>query len=113
VRTLLIEAACAYRYTPKVNGIIERRSQHIDPAIRDLAWKAQLRLTDKYRRLIARGKHKNVAVTAAAARELAAFIWEAARLLHRASHGSVRPLNEMARWRRRRDDVSWSAATVC
>jgi transposase len=113
VRTLLIEAACAYRYTPKVNGIIERRSQHIDPAIRDLAWKAQLRLTHKYRRLIARGKHKNVAVTAAAARELAAFIWEAARLLHRASHGSVRPLNEMARWRRRRDDVSWSAATVC
>lgn len=81
VRTLLIEAAWAYRYTPKVSGIIERRSQHIDPAIRDLAWKAQLRLTHKYRRLIARGKHKNVAVTAVA-RELAAFIWDAARLLN-------------------------------
>jgi transposase len=82
VRSLLIEAAWAYRYTPKVSGIIERRAQNIDPAIRERAWKAQLRLTRKYRRLIGRGKHKNVAVTAVA-RELAAFIWDAARLLQR------------------------------
>ena len=82
VRSLLIEAAWAYRYTPKVSGIIERRAQNIDPAIRERAWKAQLRLTRKYRRLISRGKHKNVAVTAVA-RELAAFIWDAARLLQR------------------------------
>jgi transposase len=82
VRSLLVEAAWAYRYNAKVSGIIERRAQHIDPAIRDLAWKAQLRLTRKYRRLIGRGKHKNVAVTAVA-RELAAFIWDAARLLER------------------------------
>jgi transposase len=80
VRSLLIEAAWAYRYNPKVSGIIERRAQHIDPQIRELAWKAQLRLTRKYRRLIGRGKHKNVAVTAVA-RELAAFIWDAARVL--------------------------------
>lgn len=83
-RTLLVEAAWAYRYNAKVSGIIERRAENIDPAIRDLAWKAQLRLSRKYRRLIARGKHKNVAVTAVA-RELAAFIWDAARMLeHRA-----------------------------
>jgi transposase len=80
VRSLLVEAAWAYRYNAKVSGIIERRAQNIDPAIRDLAWKAQLRLTRKYRRLISRGKHKNVAVTAVA-RELAAFIWDAARTL--------------------------------
>lgn len=82
VRSLLVEAAWAYRYNAKVSGIIERRAQNIDPAIRDLAWKAQLRLTRKYRRLIGRGKHKNVAVTAVA-RELAAFIWDAARTLQR------------------------------
>ena len=85
--TPLVEAAWAYRYAPKVSPIIiERRAQQIDPAIRALAWKAQLRLTHKYRRLIARGKHANVAVTAVA-RELAAFIWDAARLIERAPHG--------------------------
>jgi len=79
-RTLLVEAAWAYRYTPKVSAIIEKRSQHIDPRIRDLAWKAQLRLSRKFRRLSARGKHPNLVVTAVA-RELAAFIWAADRTL--------------------------------
>jgi transposase len=79
-RTLLVEAAWAYRYSPKVSPIIERRAQHLDPQIRALAWKAQLRLSHKYRRLVARGKHANVAVTAVA-RELAGFLWDAARLI--------------------------------
>jgi len=79
-RTLLVEAAWAYRYTPKVSPIIEQRAQHLDPKIRTLAWKAQLRLTHKYRRLSARGKHANLVVTAVA-RELAGFIWDVARLL--------------------------------
>lgn len=83
-RTLLVEAAWAYRYTPKVSAIIERRAQQIDPQIRDLAWKAQLRLTARYRRLAARGKHHNVVVTAIA-RELGAFIWAAARIVKPAS----------------------------
>jgi len=42
-RTLLVEAAWAYRYTPKVSRIIELRAQNIAPAIRQLAWQAQLR----------------------------------------------------------------------
>jgi transposase len=79
-RTLLVEAAWAYRYHPKVSAVIERRAQNIDPQIRDLAWKAQLRLTRKFRRMTARGKHSNVAVTAVA-RELSGFIWDAARLV--------------------------------
>jgi transposase len=79
-RTLLVEAAGSYRYTPKVSAVIERRAQNIDPRIRELAWKAQLRLTRKFRRLSARGKHSNLVVTAVA-RELAGFIWDAARLI--------------------------------
>ena len=79
-RTLLVEAAWSYRYTPKVSAIIERRAQTIDPRVRELAWKAQLRLTHKFRRLNARGKHSNLVVTAVA-RELAGFVWAAARLL--------------------------------
>jgi transposase len=79
-RTLLVEAAWAYRYTPKVSAIIERRAQDIDPAIREIAWKAQLRLTRKFRRMTNRGKNPNLAVTAVA-RELAGFLWDAARLI--------------------------------
>lgn len=86
-RTLLVEAAWAYRYTPKVSAIIERRAQDIDPAIREIAWNAQLRLTRKFRRMTARGKNPNLAVTAVA-RELAGFLWDAARLVD-----STRQLN--------------------
>lgn len=79
-RTLLTEAAWSYRYSPKVSRIIEARAREIDPAIRAIAWKAQLRLHHQYTKLTGRGKHRNVAVTAVA-RELAAFIWDAARQL--------------------------------
>ncbi len=79
-RTLLTEAAWSYRYSPKVSRIIEARAGTIDPAIRAIAWNAQIRLHHQYVKLTAKGKHKNVAVTAVA-RELAAFIWAAARQL--------------------------------
>jgi transposase len=83
-RTLLVEAAWAYRYTPKVSRIIELRAQHIAPEIRELAWQAQLRLTRKFRKMTARGKHHNIVVTAVA-RELAAFTWAADRELRLAA----------------------------
>ena len=46
--------------------------------IREIAWKAQLRLCTRYRKLARSGKPANV-VTAAIARELAGFIWAIAR----------------------------------
>jgi hypothetical protein len=42
--------------------------------VRDVAWKAQVRLCDRYRRLSAGGKRPTV-VIAAIARELSGFIW--------------------------------------
>jgi hypothetical protein len=48
-------------------------------AVIDRAWDAQLRLCKRYRKLTARGKHRNVAVVAIA-RELAGFIWDIARM---------------------------------
>ena len=42
--------------------------------IREIAWKAQLRLCARYRKLARTGKPANV-VTAAIARELAGFVW--------------------------------------
>jgi hypothetical protein len=47
-------------------------------AVREIAWKAQCRLSARYRALIRKGKLKNVAITAVA-RELAAFIWAVGR----------------------------------
>ena len=46
--------------------------------IREIAWKAQLRLCRRYRRLAHSGKPANV-VTTAIARELAGFIWAIAQ----------------------------------
>jgi len=43
-------------------------------AIRDIAWKGQIRLCSRYRRLVAAGKPK-VVVTTAIAREMVGFIW--------------------------------------
>ncbi len=44
----------------------------------DIAWKAQLRLTSRFRKLVARGKAKPKVATAVA-RELTGFIWAIAR----------------------------------
>ena len=49
-----------------------------NPASGDIAWKAQLRLTTRFKRLVARGKAKPKVATAIA-RELTGFIWAIAR----------------------------------
>ena len=77
-RRALIEGAWAYRFPAKVSAHIQKRLEHLPKPIQDIGWKAQVRLCKRYRRLTARGKHPNVAVTAVA-RELAAFMWAIAR----------------------------------
>jgi transposase len=42
--------------------------------VKDIAWKAQWRLTTRYRKLSARGKNKPQVITALA-RELLGFVW--------------------------------------
>ena len=76
-RRNLIEAAWAYRYKAKVSREIQIRQEHLPIKIRDIAWKAQLRLCARYRKLVARGKNKNIVVVAIA-RELVAFMWDIA-----------------------------------
>jgi len=77
-RRALVEAAWAYRYPAKVSVHLQRRLEGCPKSVQDIAWKAQVRLCRRYRRLIAAGKHPNVAVTAIA-RELLAFVWAIAR----------------------------------
>jgi transposase len=73
-RRVLVEAAWAYRLRARVTRPLLKRQEGLPESIRQLAWKAQLRLCARYRRLLGRGKHKNTIVTAIA-RELVAFIW--------------------------------------
>jgi transposase len=77
-RRALIEGAWAYRFPAKVSAHIQKRLENLPKPIQDIGWKAQVRLCTRYRRLTARGKHPNIAVTAVA-RELAAFMWAIAR----------------------------------
>lgn len=76
-RRNLIEAAWAYRYQAQVSREIQLRQENLPITIRQIAWKAQVRLCSRYRKLVARGKNKNVVVVAIA-RELVAFIWDIA-----------------------------------
>ena len=62
----------------KVSLHIQQRLDHVPKALQDLGWKAQVRLCKRFRRLVARGKHPNVTVTAVA-RELIAFMWAIAK----------------------------------
>lgn len=74
VRRVLIEGAWAYRYPARVSRELRRRQEGLSQEICAISWKAQLRLCARYRRLMAKGKSKQVIVTAIA-RELCAFMW--------------------------------------
>lgn len=74
VRSLLLEAAWCYRLRAKVGERLRRRSDTLPDIAKEIAWKAQVRLCGRYRRLIACGK-KSQLVTTAIARELVGFIW--------------------------------------
>jgi transposase len=78
VRRMLIEAAWNYRFPARVSRTLQVRQERQPTAIREIAWRAQLRLSQRYRRLKARGlQHNKICV--AIARELAAFIWDIGR----------------------------------
>ena len=73
-RRILVECSWSYQHPPRVGKEKQERVAAAPPAVREIAWKAQCRLTARYRALTRKGKLKTVAVTAVA-RELSAFIW--------------------------------------
>lgn len=77
-RRLLTEAAWNYRFKARIGYAAQRRQENLPQAIRDIAWKGQLRLTARFARLRARGVQINK-VCVAVARELAGFIWAIAQ----------------------------------
>lgn len=74
LRRVLVEAAWAYRYRPRIGPELRSRQQALSAAIREIAWKAQHSLHSRYGKLVLSGKHRNVAVIAVA-RELLGFVW--------------------------------------
>ena len=77
-RRAMIEAAWAYQHHAAVSPIIARRQAGLSKATIATAWKAQVRLSARFRKLRARGLHKNKIVVAIA-RELSGFVWAIAR----------------------------------
>ena len=73
-RRVLVEGAWSYRFPARVTNPIQARLEGVPEAVRTIAWKAQLRLCARFRRLVGAGKNANV-VTTAIAREMAAFAW--------------------------------------
>jgi transposase len=74
LRRLLVEGAWHYTKNARAGKRLEQRRQGCPLSVIDAADRALHRLHKKYVRLVLKGKHKNVAVTAVA-RELAGFIW--------------------------------------
>jgi transposase len=77
-RRMLVECSWSYRHPPRVGKEKQAKIAAAPRAVREIAWKAQCRLTGRYRALVRKGKLSNVAVTAVA-REFAGFIWAIGR----------------------------------
>jgi transposase len=74
LRRVVVEAAWAYRHRPSVGAKLRKRQAHVSEEVKEIAWKAQQRLHERYRKLLAKGKNKGVVMTAVG-RELLGFIW--------------------------------------
>jgi len=83
-RRALVEGAWSYRMQARVSRKLLDRIEGLPQAVRDIAWKGQLRMCQRYRHLMAAGKPKVVATTPIA-REMAGFIWAIARTVTPAS----------------------------
>ena len=73
-RRILIECSWSYRHPPRIGKEKLAKVAAVSRAVQEIAWKAQSRLSARYRALTRRGKRPTVVVTAIA-RELSGFIW--------------------------------------
>ena len=81
-RRLLTEAAWNYRFNARIGKQALARQEGLSEPIREMAWKAQLRLTQRFKALKERGLQANKACVAVA-RELAGFVWGIAQQAQR------------------------------
>ena len=79
-RRALVEGAWGYRHPARVTETIRKRLENLPKVVRDIAWKAQVRLCKRYRQMTSAGKKAPI-VIAAIAREMAAFLWAIGRAI--------------------------------
>jgi len=77
-RRALIEAAQSYSHPARVSRELRKRQEGLPREIKEISWKAQVRLCGRFRMLMARGKNRNRTVTAIA-RERSGFMWGIAK----------------------------------
>ncbi len=77
-RRVMVEAAWTYRLQARISAVRLARQRGLPKAVRDIAWKAEVRLCARHRRLRAAGKPANL-VNAAIAREMLGFAWAIAQ----------------------------------
>jgi transposase len=80
VRRVLVEAAWSARYRPARSHHMQLRLARVPVEIQDIAWKAQVRLHQRFRSMLARGKSVQHTIVAVA-RELAGFVWAIGQLV--------------------------------
>ena len=74
LRRIVGEAAWAYQHRPAMSPELKKRQEGLSEEVKEIAWKAQHRLSSRYRKLTAKGKTRQKVVTAVG-RELLGFIW--------------------------------------
>jgi transposase len=78
-RRILVEAAWNNRFKAQVTRVLHVRQEGQPKVIREISWKAQLRLSRRWRSLSVGRKLNQNKICVAIARELAGFIWDVAR----------------------------------
>lgn len=78
-RRILVEAAWNNRFKAQVTRTLEVRQEGQPRIIREISWKAQLRLSKRWRSLSMGRKLNQNKICVAIARELTGFIWDVAR----------------------------------
>jgi transposase len=73
-RRVLVEAAWSYRHPPRIGREKQAKVEAAPRAARAIAWKAQVRLSGRFRALTRKGKRPTIVATAIA-REMCGFIW--------------------------------------
>jgi transposase len=82
VRRILVESSWNYRFRPRFSKDIAKRREGVPPKVREIAEKAEHRLSRRYHALLAKGKLPQK-VVAAVARELSGFVWAIAQEVDR------------------------------
>jgi transposase len=85
-RRILVECSWSYRHPPRLGKEKLSKVEAAPRDVREIAWKAQHRLTARYRALTRNGKKPTVVVTAIA-RELSGFVWAINRAVRPATAG--------------------------